>query len=203
MAGDEASKPRGSEPGNGNIIPTETSSSILNNLLPNQLSPEAFNTISQLRKELAEKGPGSFSRTTEDVKNTQALISVALKVASEVVLAENQLPQSETERRLLDCLDIVQLLIESSLRGLDGDIDSEVSSPDAPLPFYVWLIIELITLGIKVRLQGVEARIQGLIITITRSQHDMFRSSFFPRHSLSSILTAIATGKRIFLYSDD
>lgn len=201
MAGDEEPKPRGLQSTNGNFNAEPASSSILNNFLPGHLSSEAFDTISQLRKELTEKGPGSFSRTAEDVKNTQALIHVALKVAAEVTAVDGQLPADETEGRLLDCLDILQLLVENSLRGLDGgDIDAEIPGQDTPLPFHLWLIIELIDLGIKVRLNGVEAKIKGLLVMITRSQHDMFRAPLFPRNSVSTILSAIATGRHMLLY---
>lgn len=204
MAGDEEPKARGLQSANGNFSAADpTSSSILNNFIPGHLSSEAFDTISQLRKELTEKGPGSFSRTAEDIKNTQALICVALKVASEVTAVDGQLPGDETEKRLLDCLDIVQLLIENSLRGLDGGaIDTDIPGQDAPLPFHLWLIIELIDLGVKVRLDGVEAKIKGLLVMITRSQHDMFRAPLFPRNSVSTILGAIATGRHMFLSPD-
>lgn len=202
MAGDEEPNPRGLQSTNGNFNAADpTSSSILNNFVPGHLSSEAFDTISQLRKELTEKGPGSFSRTAEDVKNTQALIHVALKVASEVTAVDGQLPGDETERRLLDCLDIVQLLVENSLRGVDGgDIDAEIPGQDTPLPFHLWLIIALIDLGAKVRLDDVEAKIKGLLVMISRSQHDMFRAPLFPRNSVSTILSAIANGRRIFMY---
>lgn len=203
MAGDEVPQPRGFQSANGNFNAEPASSSILNSFLPGHLSSEAFDTISQLRKELTERGPGSFSRTAEDVKNTQALIHVALKVAAEVAAVGGQLPGDETERRILDCLDIVQLLVENSLRGLDGgDFDTEIPGQDAPLPFHLWLIIELIDLGVKVRLNGVEAKIKGLLVMITRSQHDMFRAPLFPRSSVSSILSAIATGRHILFYPE-
>lgn len=196
MAGDEEPKPQGLHPENGNFRPAGTPSSVLNSLLPNRVSQEAFSNISQLRKELIEEGPASFSRATEDVKKTQALITVALKVASEVTPAEGQGPGTETEKHLLDYLNIVQLLIEGSFRVLSGDLDAQASTQDAPpLPFYIWLITELISLGTKVRLEAVEAKIKALFIMITRCQHDMLRSLFFPRHSVSTILDAIATGR--------
>ncbi|GAM33244.1 ATR checkpoint kinase [Talaromyces pinophilus] len=194
MAGDEEPQPRGLQSTNGNFNVEPASSSILNSFLPGHLSSEAFDTISQLRKELAEKGPGSFSRTAEDVKNTQALINVALKVAAEVAAVDGQLPGDETESRLLDCLDIVQLLVENSLRGLDGgDIDAEIPGQDTPLPFHLWLIIELVDLGVRVRLNGVESKIKGILVMITRSQHDMVRAPLFPRNSVSTILNAVTT----------
>lgn len=202
MAGDEYPKPRGLQSTNGNFHTADpTSSSILNNFLPGHLSSEAFDTISQLRKELVEKGSGSFSRTAEDIKNTQALIHVALKVAADVVVLDNQLPGGETERRLVDCLDIVQLLVENSLRGLDGgDIDADIPGQDTPLPFHLWLIIELIDLDVKVRLDGVEAKIKAILVMITRSQHDMFRAPLFPRNSVSTILSSVAKGRHMLLY---
>lgn len=203
MAGDEEPKPQGLQSTNGNFNAADpTSSSILNNFVPGHLSSEAFDTISQLRKELTEKEPGSFSRTAEDIKNTQALIQVALRVASEVTAIDGQLPGDETERRLLDCLDIVQLLVENALRGLDGGaIDTEIPGQDVPLPFHLWLLIELIDLGVKVRLDRVDAKIKGLLVMITRSQHDMFRAPLFPRNSVSTILSAMAIGKHDFMCS--
>ncbi|OKL62432.1 hypothetical protein UA08_02676 [Talaromyces atroroseus] len=167
MAGDEEPKLQGLHLENANAPP----SSVLNGLLPSRVSQEAFSTISHLRKELIEKGPASSSRGTEDVKNTKTLISVALDVAFKVTPAADQPPGIETEKRLLDCLDIIQLLIESSSRVLGKDLETQVSSQDAPLPFYIGLVIGLIDLGAK---------------------HDMFRSSFVPRNSVSILLNAIA-----------
>jgi serine/threonine-protein kinase ATR len=198
MAGDEEPKPQGLHLENGNGTP----SSVLNSLLPSRVSQEAFSTISQLRTELLEKGPASSSRGPEDVKNTQTLISVALDVAFKVTPVADQPRGVETEKRLLDCVDIIQLLIESSARVLGGDLETQVSSQDAPLPFYVRLIIGLIELGLKVRLNTVEAKVKAILIMITRFQHDMFRSTLFPRNSVSILLSTIATGKLIFLYHD-
>lgn len=195
MAGDL--KPRGMQSTNGRSgLPDPSSSSLLMSNLPSgHLSSEAFDTISQLRKELTEKGSGAFSRNAEDVKNAQALIVVALKVAFEVTAVEKQEPNDETEWRILECLDLIQLLI-GSLRTLDGEgTETDTTGANTPVPFHLWLIVELIDFASNSRIDAVAAKIKDILTMIAHAQHDMLRSPICPRNFISAIFTSIVAGR--------
>jgi serine/threonine-protein kinase ATR len=194
MAGTAQRRSRNADLGNGSLLKTaEPASSILD---AHHLSEEAHGTISQLRKELIERAPGTaFPRSGESIKHTLSLICVALRVASDDVPPTGDIPPgSDTEQHLSNCLDIVQLLVENAPRALLDELEPELLGLDVPFPFYAWLTTLLVELSAKVRLANVEGKISGLLALMALSQHNMSRSSSL-RHSLSTMFRVIVTGR--------
>lgn len=194
MAARDASEPRQRGVGNGDPQTLSPGSTMLNAQFPARLSSEAYATLSQLRRELTEKQPGSLSTLGDNVKNIHALICVALRVAFENGSGPiSSVAGSEAERHLLDCLDIIQVVVDTAPQTLVENLDPDISGRHTQVPCYAWLLLQLIDLGSRVRLGIVKEKIKGLLELIVHSQNRMYRLSY-SRYAISTFLEIMATG---------
>jgi serine/threonine-protein kinase ATR len=194
MAARDASGSRQPGLGNGHPKTLGPGSTMLNAQFPARLSSDAYVTLSQLRTEITEKQSGPLSRLGGNVKSTHALICVALRVAFENVSGHiSSVPGSEAERHLIDCLDIIQVVVDTAPESLVENLDPDVLGRDIQAPFYAWLLVQLIDLGSRVRLEIVQEKIKGLLELIVHSQNRMSRLSY-SRYAISTFLGIIVTG---------
>lgn len=188
MAARDGSRSRNPGAGSSKSEPT---SSIFNAQFQPRLSSEAHGTFSQLRK-LIEGRHSTQLRLGDSVKNVHTLICLSLKVGLENE-AKKDIIETDKERHILDCLDVIQMVIETACQALVEKLDPELLEQDIHVPLYAWLIIQLIDLNSKSRLRSVEEKIHSLLSSIVRCQHEVSHLCY-SRYYFSAFLGALATG---------
>lgn len=188
MAARDGSRSRNPRAGSSKSEPT---SSIFNAQFHPRLSSEAHVTFSQLRQELIEGRHSTQLRLADNVKNVHTLIFLSLRVGLEN--GAKQDIETDRERHILDCLDVIQMVIETACQALVEKLDPELLEQDIHVPLYAWLIIQLIDLNSKSRLRSVEEKIHSLLSNIVRCQHE---ASYLchSRYCFSAFLGVLATG---------
>ncbi|KKA22075.1 Non-specific serine/threonine protein kinase [Rasamsonia emersonii CBS 393.64] len=187
MAARDGSRSRNPGAGSSKSEPT---SSIFNAQFQPRLSSEAHGTFSQLRK-LIEGRHSTQLRLGDSVKNVHTLICLSLKVGLENE-AKKDIIETDKERHILDCLDVIQMVIETACQALVEKLDPELLEQDIHVPLYAWLIIQLIDLNSKSRLRSVEEKIHSLLSSIVRCQHEVSHLCY-SRYYFSAFLGALAT----------
>ncbi|GIK07921.1 serine/threonine-protein kinase M1 [Aspergillus viridinutans] len=161
---------------NGLSRSAEPASSILAAQLPQLVSQGnsahgylTRETFSQLRQELVD-GKCSQLRLDDSIADASKLICIVLQAGVEPCVKGDRSRQGDSEGQILDCLDIVQTILEKSPQVLGEICDPTVLGENASVPLYAWLTLQLLSL-LSWEANNIGKRITCIFSSITRP-HD-------------------------------
>ncbi|KAF7183700.1 hypothetical protein CNMCM7691_004050 [Aspergillus felis] len=126
-------------------------------------------TFSQLRQELVD-GKCSQLRLDDSVADASKLICVVLQAGVEPCVKGDRSRQGDFEGQILDCLDIIQTILEKSPQVLGEICDPAVLGENASVPLYAWLTLRLLNL-LSWEANNIGKRITCIFSSITRPHY--------------------------------
>jgi len=126
-------------------------------------------TFSQLRQELVE-GKCSQLRLDDSIADASKLICIVLQAGVEPCVKADRSRQGEFEGQVLDCLDIIQTILEKSPQVLGEICDPTILGENASVPLYAWLTLRLLNL-LSWEVDNIGKRISCIFSSITRPRY--------------------------------
>lgn len=147
------------------------------------------NTFSQLRQELVG-GEYNELRLDDSITDVSKLICIVLK-AGLVPSPQNEDPQGQ----ILDCLDIIQTIVEKAPQMLTVKPDFIFLGEKTPAPLYSWLVVRLLHLLCDQEDESISQRVGAIFSTFTIAQYRHTRTLL--SHSVLGLLRACTTGESL------
>jgi serine/threonine-protein kinase ATR len=148
-------------------------------------------TFSQLRQELVDGKCGQL-RLDDSTADASRLICIVLQAGVEPCVKGDRFLQGDSEGQILDCLDIVQTILERSPQVLGEICDPTILGENASVPLYAWLILRLLSL-LSWEANNIGKRIICILSSITRP-HYKHITSLPSCYSALALLRACTNG---------